>query len=120
MSGSVSGVDNTLGVTSEAVGDAGSPGVGSGEEGPGEGSSRLRLVSIVERNSSLARRSSRMARAIIRPTSGSRFGPTTKRDHKDEEDLLKASAELKHNVTLRGLTSPLEPRHDPGPVVVER
>ena len=42
-------------------------------------SSVMRLVSIVERNSSLARRNSRVARPIARPSSGSFFGPKTKR-----------------------------------------
>src|SRR5438093_1982525 len=38
-------------------------------------------------------------------------------DHEDDQELLNVTAELKHDVTLRGLTSPLQPRHDPGPVV---
>jgi hypothetical protein len=39
----------------------------------------LRFVSTVERNSSLARRNSRIARPTMRPSSGSFDGPKTRR-----------------------------------------
>src|SRR5205085_9894189 len=45
--------------------------------GGGSGSLMWRLVSTVERNSSLARRNSRSARPTIRPSSGSFDGPKT-------------------------------------------
>ena len=60
-------------------------GVASGVDvtgaGSGSGSSSLilRLVSMVDRNSSLARRNSRMARPRDRPSWGRFFGPNTRR-----------------------------------------
>src|SRR5437899_4896143 len=93
----------------------------SSEEGPGAGASRLRFG--FNRGAELVARSAKLPHGPGHhsPDLGEPFRPDHQQgDHKDEEQLLKASAELKHDVTLRGLTSPLEPRHDPGLVVVER